>query len=215
MKFYATVFGEESFKDAAAPMAAGITMDYNILPDFNSVQDSLVETANLKTGLIKPDNEFTLDVPFGIMNESGDYEYTAYDPLLMHNDSSITPIAGKSVQVLDHAFPSPDDCQNYINNPANRVSGSVFGIKPGYTVSIRFSRSNPSDGTPYTGAIGFLNLRWEIEQVTTVDASSESEVDDLVTQTVLNLRKAAAKSGRMTNSYELVLVLTRLLNALK
>jgi len=213
VKFYATVFGEESFDGNDVPLTAGIKMDYNILPDYNSVNGGLVENANLKTGLIKPDEPFVLNVPFGTMGNDGFYRYTAYDPLLIHNDSSIDPLLGKSVQVMDHAFPTKDDCKSYFD--ANMLSGTVFGIKPGYTVSVRFSRSDPDSGTPYTGAVGILNLRWEIEKVVDIDVSSDDEVADLVTQTVLNLRKAAAKTSRMANSYDLVTILTRMINALK
>lgn len=210
VKFYATVFGEDSFDNEDAPLTAGIKMDYNILPDFNSPDDSFIDTANLKTGLIKPDKEFTLDVPFGVQQEDETYAYSAYDPLLVHNDSSIVPVLGKSILALDHAFPTPDDCRSYYD--AHSLSGTVFGVKPGYTVSVRFSRSDPSSGTPYTGAIGILNLRWSIELYSLVDAETE---DDLVKQTVISLRKAAAKSGPMRNSYDLVTILTRLLNAMK
>jgi hypothetical protein len=210
VKFYATVFGEESFEGSASPLTAGIKMDYNILPDYNTVDGSLIETANLKTGLIKPDKEFTLDVPFGIQQDDETFSYSAYDPLLIHNDSSLDPARGKSVLVLDHAFPTPEDCKTYYE--AHQLSGTVFGVKPGYTVSVRFSRANPSDGLPYIGPIGFLNLRWTVELYSTVDVKTEN---DLITQTVINLRKAAAKSGRMDNSYDLVAILQRLINALR
>lgn len=213
VKFYATVFGEESFEGESVPLTAGIKMDYNILPDYSTMDGSLVETANLKTGLIKPDKEFTLDVPFGTQQDDETYAYSAYDPLLVHNDSSLNPAPGKSVLALDHAFPTPEDCKAYYE--AHQLSGTVFGVKPGYTVSVRFSRAAPSDGTPYVAPIGFLNLRWAIEQVVAVDVSQTGQVNDLVTQTVLNLRKAASKSSRMKNSDDLVTILTRLINAMK
>lgn len=210
VRFYATVFGEESFENEVVPLTAGIKMDYNILPDFNSPDNALIDTANLKTGLIKPDKEFTLDVPLGVQQDDETFSYSAYDPLLVHNDSTIETVLGKSIRALDHAFPTPDDCRSYYD--AHNLAGTVFGVKPGYTVSVRFSRADPSSGTPYTGALGILNLRWAIELYSIVDAETEN---DLVTQTVINLRKAAAKSGPMRNSYDLVTILTRLLNAMK
>ena len=212
VKFYATVFGEESYSGADGQRVAGVTMDYNILPDYNSVNGSVVESANLKTGLIAPDSPFVLDVPLGTQGDDGTYSYDAYDPLLVHNDSSLDQIAGKSVLVMDHAFPTQDDCKSFCSQ--NHISGSVFGVKPGYTVSVRFSRSSPSGGTPYTGAIGFLNLRWSVEKVVDV-VVSDDRADDLVRQTVLNLRREAQKQSRMDNSYDLVGILTRLLRALR
>lgn len=212
VKFYATVFGETSFSDAMAPRMAGVTMDFNILPDYSSTGLS-PETANLKTGLIKPDSPAVLDIPFGSMRDDGSYGYDAFDPLLIHNDSSIEDEYGRSAQVYDHAFPTKDDCSSYVK--AHGIT-SAFGVKPGYTVAIRFSRSAPTAaGEPYTGAIGFLNLRWSVEEVASLEAERADYVDNLVTRTVLDMRRAASKAGPMEMSYDVVDVLKKILNALK
>ena len=213
VKFYASVFGEASFSGNAY-QTAGVRMDYNILPDYTGTGADMIETANLRTGLIAPDESFVLDIPFGSTDGDGNTSYTAYDPILIHNDSSIEDIRGRSVRVMDHAFPTEDECQGYIRNNLGNVAG-VFGIRPGYTVAVRFSRTSPSNGEPYVGSIGFLNLRWSIEEVTTIKATSSEKVDDIVAQTVRNLRRAAAKSGPMDTGYAIVNVLTRIVNALK
>lgn len=213
VKFYATVFGETSF-NGGGYQTAGVKMDYNILPDYTGTGADVLETANLKTGLIQPDESFTLDIPFGTTETNPDVSYTAYDPLLIHNDSSLENLYGRSVQVMDHAFPTEDECQAYIRNNLNKVSG-VFGVRPGYTVAVRFSRTAPSKGNPYVGAIGFLNLRWAIEEVATIPVSEPGQIDDIVTHTVKALRRAAAKSGPMHSGYAVTAVLQRLINALK
>lgn len=218
VKFYASVFGEESFTGSSARVA-GISMDYNILPDYSAGEGSQGD-ANLKTGLISPDSSFTLDIPLGVQGEGTSIGYTAFDPVLMHNDSSLGTVYGRSVQVLDHSFPYPEDCQGYIEAHQGQITGA-FGILPGYTVAVRFSRASPStDGeyssyAPYTGALGVLNLRWCVEEVATMSVATASATEDLVTQTVLNLRKAAARGGSMTTDYEVVNILKRLLSALK
>ena len=215
VKFYATVFGEESFEGGVRN--AGVRMDYNILPDFTSMRsDSVVETANLRTGIIRPDESFVVDIPFGVP-DGGEVSYTAYDPILVHNDPSIEDLGGRSARVMDGPFPTNEECKAYIQNNRGLVAG-VFGIRPGYTVAVRFSRANPSSGDPYTGAIGFLNLRWAIEEVATVEISGSEGGDDMdkvVRQTVRNLRKAAAKSIPMEKGYDLVAVLQSVINALR
>jgi hypothetical protein len=212
VKFYASVFGEESFEDAAQKVA-GVAMDFNILPDYNSVSGGLVEDANLKTGLITNDKTFVLDIPFGVENEeTGKYTYNAYDPLLIHNDSAIGTFYGKKIQVIDHSIPNPKDCTNYISE--HKISG-IFGVKPGYTVAVRFSRTDPSSGIPYTGDIGFLNLRWSIESVATVDSTTLAATEEIVSQTVMKLRKTASNVTTPDNGFEMVYVLEKLLNALR
>ena len=216
VRFYATVFGETSFSGDAF-QTAGVRMEYNILPDYTGIGESILETANLKTGVIQPDPDkvATLDIPFGHMDEGADVAYSAYDPLLVHNDPTLGSLAGKSVLVMDHAFPTAAECSGYISR--NNLVGGVFGVRPGYTVAVRFSRTSPTTGTPYTGAIGFLNLRWAIEEVAAIQTDSEGcrQVDELVEQTVRNLRRAAAGAGPMGSGYEVVHVLTRVLNALR
>ena len=215
VKFYATVFGESSFTGGGY-RTAGVRMDYNILPDYTGTGSDMIETSNLKTGLIRPDEPVVLDIPFGSTKSTPDVSYDAYDPLLVHNDPSIENLYGRSVMVLDHSFPTEDECRGYIDANLSKTSG-VFGIRPGYTVAVRFSRVSPSSGTPYTGDIGFLNLRWSIEEVAAVSVSKPSDTDAIVYQTVKALRNAAAKSGSapMQSGYAVSDVLQRIVNALK
>ena len=137
----------------------------------------------------------------------------------MHNDSTLADIPGKCAQVVERSFPYLDDCKNYSQGLATqgRAITGAFGVRPGYTVAIRFSRSDPSGAgvSPYTGAIGILNLRWTVEEVVTVDTAAVSNIDDLVVETVKGLRKVASGVHPMDNATEVVAVLTRLLNALK
>ena len=215
VKFYATIFGETSFRDSVLPQTAGLSMTYSILPDYNNIDGTEdVETANLKTGLIQPDKPFGLNIPFGTQTEDGTYSYDAYDPLLMHNDASIPDVQGKSARVISRSFPYSGDCLGYTQGRV--ISGVPFGVRPGYTVGVRFTREAPTAPgvTPYTGPIGILNLQWAVEQVATIDEVQAESITKTVIDTVTGLKKAARISGSMNNSMEIVTVLQRLINAL-
>jgi hypothetical protein len=167
VKLYATVFGEESFSDSNNTMVAGVTMNYNILPDWSPISGRGVETAalNVRDDIISPDNSIAVDIPFGIKNGSV-YDYKAFDPVLIHNDPLIPDVEGKSYRVLGDTIPSDAECSGYLSN--HLIGTTSFGVRPGYIVSVKFSRSEPSSGTPYTGKLGFINLRWSL-----VNASNE------------------------------------------
>lgn len=221
VRFYATVFGEEGFEGDYR--SAGIQLDYSALPDFTSTNSGVIPTANLRTGLIRPNQDDesvasrVLNIPLGSVVTGGGVKYDAYDPILVHNDPRIGTLAGKSIQVLDYAFPNQDDCSDYLQTHPEMASG-VFGLHPGYTVAIRLSRTAPSSGTPYTGPIGILNFRWAIEAV---DGSvqpqqlSASSIDDIVTTTVMNLRKVPLGGYGVNTGYQLADILARVMNALK
>ena len=133
--------------------------------------------------------------------------------MLVHNDSSIDDEYGRSYQVYGAAFPNNEDCSNYCSK--HQIVGS-FGILPGYTVAIRFSRTAPTAGSAYTAPIGFLNLRWSIEAVTTIDSGNlVFSTDQLVEQTVMKLRKVALNDSIMNKDYDVVSVIQKLLNALR
>lgn len=216
VKFYASVFGETSYSESSAIQVAGVKMNYNILPDFTPTGLSTDETANLKDGLIAPDESFSLAIPFGTLDvETNTYSYDAYDPMLIHNDTTIASRRGNNERVIDHAIPSPDDCGRYI--AAHGIT-TTFGVRPGYTIAIRFSRADmpPSeDGEEYTGAIGFLNLRWSIEEVSTVDSGEISNLDEVVKDTVMSLRNVAGQYDKMEKVYDIVTILTKVLEALR
>lgn len=211
VKFYATVFGETSFDGASGPMNAGVRMDYNILPDYGAPY-AIPTISNLKEGLISPDSSTVLNIPFGVQGENG-YEYTAFDPLIVHNDPSIDDEYGRSYQVYPAPFPNNDDCSDYCSK--HQIVGS-FGILPGYTVAIRFSRTAATVEPAYTAPIGFLNLRWSVEAVTSIDSGNlVFSTDELIDNTVMKLRKVALNSGAMNKDYDVVAVIQKLLDALR
>lgn len=215
VKFYASVFGEESYSGSQLRYA-GVTLDYSILPDWKGDW----QNANILNGTIKPDDSINLAIPLGASNEDDEenpYKYTAYDPILIHNDTDIIPQAGNNALVVDHAIPTREECSKYITD--QRVPLGPFGIRPGYTVALRFSRSAPMlgtmGGTAYTGPIGFLNLRWSIEQVSALDSGKTINTEDIVNSTVMRLRKMAAGTGPMDNVDAIVGILTRVIAALQ
>lgn len=216
VKLYATVFGEESFSGQPQPRTAGVTMTYNILPDWVPISGRGVETAslNLKDDLISPDNSVAVDIPFGI-SDGSDYDYKAFDPILIHNDPSIPNVAGKSYQALGAPLPTEADCSGYL---ATHVIGtSAFGVRPGYIVSVKFSRSAPSSGLPYTGRIGFINLRWSLVRAMdneVVDATTDT-VDPKTVLTELKRTAARYNSGNVRSVEQIRDALISLLSKLR
>ena len=216
VKFYATVFGEESYEGSVLRYA-GVTLDYAILPDYTPASGMVYEASNLKTGVITPDAPLNLAIPLGVAADNGSgYNYTAFDPILIHNDTDISPVEGNNALVINHAIPTKAECDGYVQR--NNV-GVEFGVKPGYTVALRFSRSSPvfgaKEGSPYTGNIGFLNLRWAIEEVTEVDKGNTINTEVVITDTVMKLRDVAARSGSMDTVDQIVRVLSGVISALK
>ena len=170
IRMYLTVFGEESYEESTSLRYAGVSMSYNILPDFNTVSGTGYPDAslNLQSDLIAPNSEFVISIPLGkeYTNDGQSlYSYAAYDPILVHNDSSIDALPPVAYHGLADPFPNNVDCSRYVSTHV--VSGGEIGVKPGYAVAVRFSRTNPSasGGSKYTGKIGFLSVRWALEEI--------------------------------------------------
>lgn len=156
---YATVFGEENVAytpDAAAPRA-GLTFTFCVLPDvFPIGNDTTLPTnaLNLADNLIQPAAAVNVAMPMGDPSKTP-YAYKAYDPMLIHNNNTETDVPGQRLQVLGNPFPSVDDVPEWTDDP------SRLGVRPGSLVAVRFSRADLADPeNEYTGALGFINLRW-------------------------------------------------------
>ena len=160
VRLYATVFGEADVS-SQVPLYAGIGFDYNVLPDFTPIAGYGLETAalNLKADLVKPDASRSIDIQFGIPEED-DYRYKAFDPILLHNDSSIEDVVGRSTKALGEMFPNDQECATYLDSHV--IGTTMLGVRPGYIVAARFSRKSPSSNRQYTAPIGFINLRWSL-----------------------------------------------------
>ncbi len=143
---YGTVFGTQAI--ASDVRYAGLNFTYSVLPDYflddtadPDTTDLLTAgTANTVTGLV--------EVPIGAAGEA----YTAYDPVLIHNDANLENTNLLAVRVLGDAFPDA-------------------GLRRGYTVAIKFAGAAVSSGlsgSEYAGDLGFLNLRWKLVPVTLI-----------------------------------------------
>jgi hypothetical protein len=151
IKMQATVFGEASFSDASDRSMAGITLDYNILPDYAFAESEAYQ--NLKNGLVKPTSPRKLTIPFGRLVGSS-YKYDAFDPVIVATDGY------------------GDDQDDIISNALGRVIPSRYDfvdqtrfrdLKPGYLVGVRISRAIPEGVVnEYRNAIGFINLSWTL-----------------------------------------------------
>lgn len=170
IKMYITVFGEESYDGSSFPRYAGVKFDYNVLPDFNTVSGtgSPESSFNVKSDLISPDRASTVSIPLGseysVDNGGKKYKYTAFDPILIHNDPALPSDMSRSWYALPEMFPNNDDCAQYFSTHV--VSGGELGVKPGYVVAVRISRASPAATYhPYQGRLGFVSVRWALEEV--------------------------------------------------
>jgi hypothetical protein len=156
---YATMFGEDdvAFEEDALPTSAGLTFTYAVLADVFAI-GSVGTTSNLVDNLIEPATVRSVSVPMG--DTGADPIYKSFDPMLLHNNpyEADADVPGKKAQVLGSPFPNTDDIPDW--------DSGVLGVRPGSLVAIRISRAdldNPDN--EYTGALGFINLRWVLVRV--------------------------------------------------
>ena len=192
VRLYATVFGEADFT-SQVPLYAGVGFDYNVLPDFTPISGYGIETAalNLKSDLVKPDASRSVDIQFGVVDNDGEsYKYKAFDPILLHNDSTIEDIAGRSTKALGDMFPNDSECSAYLDSHV--IGTTILGVRPGYIVAVRFSRKAPSSNRQYTAPLGFINLRWSLVDMDAgVAESVHRKYDSDASDTLGRLREAA------------------------
>ena len=152
LRLQASVFGEVGFVGVSKQTAC-VKLSYNILPDYNT--ESGIGYSNLKTGLMKPDHERNILIPFG--HESGEgVKYDGFDPIVIMTDDEGVQEEDDVVQkVLGEPIPSRSEFNQQTITPE---------LRPGYLVGIRISRAvaQGTGITPYTGALGFINLSWSL-----------------------------------------------------
>jgi len=159
---YFTVFGLEKI-DTGVNLSntqwAGLTMDYSIIRDLTLagtpayVDDTLLDANEVAYQL-------PTDVPFGRVAGSTvpGVAYRAYDPILIHNDTDLTPIEGQIADpFMGTGIPTAAD-----------VTASTFSLlAAGDIVAVRLRRSSPTlahqgGAKEYTPPIGFINMRWRL-----------------------------------------------------
>lgn len=160
--FYLTVFGLEKIDEGVNVQNtqwAGLTMTYSIIRDLTLagtpayVDDTLLDANEVEYHL-------PTDVPFGRTAGSSvpGVAYRAYDPVLIHNDSSLTPIEG---QIADPFMGSG------VPTPADVAAGTFDLLAAGDLVAVKLQRSDPTlthqgGSKEYTPDIGFINMRWKL-----------------------------------------------------
>lgn len=152
LRVTASVFGENGFTGNST-QAACVKFAYNILPDFSAPLKE--KYSNLKTGLLKPDSERTVVIPFGHESGTG-IAYDGFDPILITtNDKGMESSDDVVEKVIGGDIPYAPDFA---------LQGIVPQLRPGYLVGIRISRAvTQAYGVEaYTGAIGFINLSWSL-----------------------------------------------------
>lgn len=148
----ASVFGEVGF-EGPSKQTACVKLSYNILPDYDA--DSGIVYSNLKTGLMRPDHERNVLIPFGHSGDGG-IVYDGFDPIIVTTEDDGADGADDVVQkVLGEPIPGASEFNMQSITPE---------LRPGYLVGIRISRAVAQGAgiTPYTGALGFINLSWSI-----------------------------------------------------
>lgn len=167
---YMTVFGETTVA-GGSPLYAGIDFEYSILPDFFTVSydDSSDPTASpawnvldetLPEGLLSMTTPIHADIPFGKTGASPVYK--AYDPMLIHNNDAedYADEERRIARVLGIPFPTAAELAGWGAQPAAEAV-----VKPGSIVGIRVRRANSTTGGEYTGALGFINIRYRLISV--------------------------------------------------
>ena len=154
-KVYATVFGESDVA-AGTPLSAGLTFSYTFLPDLIEVMpgDSF---KNLRDPYASPIKNVL--VPFG-----GVTAYTAFDPLLLHDDVNIPDVANQTVNGGFGVIPAVNDFNGTVPGQPILDTG-LLCLRPGTIVGIKIQRASPGTASEYTGALGFLNLRWQLDAI--------------------------------------------------
>lgn len=161
----ASVFGETGFTGASI-LSACVNFTYNILPDFDVA--SGMAYRNLKSSLLKPNNDRTVLIPFGHVGASSSIEYNGFDPVLVTTEGAVINSLGEAEanreDVLNDGFGSmiPTASDFYMQD----LTKQQILLRPGNLVGIRISRAvTPSGSMPYTGPIGFINLSWALVAV--------------------------------------------------
>lgn len=149
------VFGTGGY-DSPTQRAAGVQLEYNVLPDFTGTPN-----ASLKDGLLIPSAARSIAIPFGSKTGTG-YVYKAYDPFVATTDVTREVEDGKLVHFSELPIPSPKEF-------ASDKEKDIV-LKPGYLVALRISRSSLPTASgesydAYTSPIGFLATNWEIYKV--------------------------------------------------
>ena len=156
LRVMASVFGETGFTGAARRYGT-VRFSYNILPDYTVVPG--MEYRNLKTSLLKPNNDRIVNIPFGHPDDDG-IVYNGFDPVqISTRDPDISSNIDDVIQVvLGENLPSR--AEFYGQEGVSPV------LKPGNLVGIRFARAvTPNDREAYTGPIGFINLSWTLMSI--------------------------------------------------
>lgn len=152
LRVAASVFGENGFTGNSR-RAACVKFSYNILPDFSALAS--MKYSDLKTGLLRPDSDRNVVIPFGHAEGTG-FVYKGFDPVVVStNDPSLASSDDVVEKVLGGDIPYAPDFALQSVTP---------DIRPGYLVGIRIARAvtQGSDLTPYADAIGFINLSWSL-----------------------------------------------------
>lgn len=163
VKISMNVFGTEGYVDSATHRA-GVTVDYNILPDLNPLEGDggVYASANVKDDLISPDSSRVLEIPVVSSVEGGIASYNAFDPVLIDTNDGSEQIPGKKYHALGSVIPNSAECTKYMTTH----SLNVIGVRPGYTVAVRIARGNVAESrNEYTAPIGFMNMRWDLERI--------------------------------------------------
>lgn len=157
---YATMFGLDSIVSTDGDNGrkyAGLRFTYSVGTDYSLGSGPQLVAANLKDAP-QVVVELVSDVTVGRVVTPAlpsVNSYDAYDPFLLHNDPSMTPIEGEILAPFTLPFPLDSDV-----NPRHYVSA-------GNIVAVKFERTGTHTGhqgspVEYTGGLGFVSLKWKL-----------------------------------------------------
>lgn len=148
----ASVFGEDAITGASR--TASFKLKNYVLADRACSESDATSSPTLDGSIDSPaaGYEATIGVPFP---ES----YAAFNPILMHGFGTIAGSGPGSIVLPDMPGQRHSDAYLWLHREA--ASDKLLEVYPGYFVGLDIQRCTTS-GTDYTGAIGFLSLRWNL-----------------------------------------------------
>jgi len=165
---YLTMFGETTIPKPVGTTPkvkyAGLEFSYSVLHDY-ATPSGANPYDNLVNGIIVPARVSHINVPIGL--DADDPIYTAYDPIIIHNNVNEPVQQTKRIMyLLGNPFPQVvieggvqiGDLQNgAVIDPSNAY------VTAGSLVAIRVKRAAADEvATEYTANLGFINMTWQL-----------------------------------------------------
>ena len=163
---YLTLFGEaDTVQIVGQPdivKKAGLEFSYEVLHDYLN-PDTTFPYDNLQDDIIVPPSALSVEVPMGVVPVvTPGYIYNAYDPIIIHNNSTEVDVGRRITWQLGYPLPTVNDLQGGL--PIPNLNNAC--VTSGSLVAIRVKRAGVSvPANEYTAKLGFINLFWRLTSI--------------------------------------------------